>query len=113
YADSADGNYRTNTATTGQANALETSVTNGTQTVTVLDRAGHRLSEKTFDVTSGLLTSSTLVTQSDDLGRPTVVQYLDGSTETTVYGCCGIESVTDREGSVTTYDYDDLKRPML
>ena len=27
-----------------------------------------------------------------------------------VYGCCGLESKTDREGIVTTYIYDDLRR---
>ena len=39
-----------------------------------------------------------------------MIQYNDGSIETTQYGCCGIDSQTDREGITTAYTYDGLKR---
>src|SRR5262249_12630533 len=42
--------------------------------------------------------------------RALTVTYLDGTSTQTSYGCCGIDSFTDRDGTVTSYMYDDLKR---
>ena len=38
------------------------------------------------------------------------VTYLDGTSTTTLYGCCGLESVTDRDGVVTQYLRDEAGR---
>jgi YD repeat-containing protein len=38
------------------------------------------------------------------------VTYLDGTTETVSYACCGMDSQTDREGVTTSYTYDAAKR---
>jgi RHS repeat-associated protein len=106
YSDSADGYFRTNTVHRGSANSAFTDISDGVSTVTVVNQSGDVISQKEYDFASGVLTSSTDTLATDVRGRPTVVQHLDGTTETTVYGCCGIESFTDREGIVTTYNYD-------
>ncbi len=36
--------------------------------------------------------------------------YLDGTFTQSAYGCCGLTVFTNREGTVTTYGYDPLKR---
>jgi RHS repeat-associated protein len=110
YALSADGNYRTNTVTSGQPNGGKNQIVDGTKTVTVLNKAGITIASKTYDVASGLLTSSAVALAVDTRGRPTAVQYLDGTTETTVYGCCGVDSFTDRQGITTSYDYDSYTK---
>jgi RHS repeat-associated protein len=114
YTDSADGKFRTNTVDRGQGNSTSTAtaVTNGVRTVMVVDKGGNRLSEYVYDLTTSAtsLISSLVVTSNDAFGRPLIIQYLGGLTETYAYGCCGLESFTDREGITTSYDYDYLKR---
>ena len=56
------------------------------------------------------MTASTVNSNFDTFGRAQTTTYLDGSTVNRVYGCCGVESETDRDGIVTTYAYDDFKR---
>ena len=85
-------------------------VVDGTETVTMVDLGNNVISNATYDVASGVLLSSAVTIQSDDLGRPAVIQYNDGTTETNQYGCCGLELQTDRQGITTSYTYDDLKR---
>jgi RHS repeat-associated protein len=106
YQLSADGNFKTTTVATGQTDSSQSFIINGTETISVNNKAGAQLSQQTYDIASGLLTSSLTVLALDTRSRPTQVQYLDGTTETTVYGCCGIDSFTDREGVTTTYNYD-------
>jgi RHS repeat-associated protein len=108
YQYSKSGNQKTVTTQTGAASGG--SVVDGNRRVTVSRLDGTRLSEHQYDISTGILLSSEIVTQQDDFGRPTTIQFLDGTTATKVYGCCGLESETDREGITTTYIYDDLKR---
>jgi RHS repeat-associated protein len=110
YAYSADGNFRTNIVKKGAPNNSLTDIVDGTSAVTVLNKSGNVVSQRTYDVASGLLTGSATTLAFDERSRPTVVQYLDGTTETTVYGCCGVDSFTDREGTVTTYNYDPYSK---
>jgi YD repeat-containing protein len=49
-------------------------------------------------------------TERDDRGKPTTVHGSDGSLVETTWGCCGKESETTADGSVTTYEYDGNKR---
>ncbi len=56
------------------------------------------------------MTASTVNSNFDAFGRAQTTTYLDGSTVNRVYGCCGVESETDRDGITTTYAYDDFKR---
>jgi RHS repeat-associated protein len=106
YILSSDGNYETNIVATGQPDGSQSYIVDGTETITVLNQSGNQISQQVYDIVSGLLTSSATTLATDTRGRPTQVQYLDGTTETTVYGCCGVESFTDREGITTTYNYD-------
>ena len=70
-------------------------------------------SETWFVDTAGnveVKTASTVNSNFDEFGRAQTTTYLDGSTVTRTYGCCGVETETDRDGVVTTYAYDDFKR---
>ena len=92
--------------------AMPSSVVLGTKTVTVKDSAGRVQSVRTYHVENGAetLTGETVHTAFDSFGRATATRYLDGSTTSRTYGCCGVESETDRDGVTTTYGYDDLTR---
>ena len=83
----------------------------GTRTVTVSNLDGVTVSETTYAVQAAnnltVKTAEMTNTAFDDFGRPTATQYLDGSTTSCVYGCCGVESETDRDGVETVYAYDE------
>src|SRR5262249_8505239 len=111
YDYSISGNQKTTTIKTGQPNGTGTDVIDGTKTVTLADLFGNVLSETTYDIASTLPLTSALTTQIDTFGRPTEIHYNDGTHISTVYGCCGIDSATDKEGITTSYLYDSLKRP--
>jgi len=110
YQYSTNSTSKTTTMWSGTPDSTGTNVVDGTMTVSVVDLGGNSVSNATYDVASGLVLSSAVTTQTDAYGRPTVIQYNDGSTETTQYGCCGIDSQTDREGIMTSYTYDELNR---
>ena len=84
-------------------------VTDGTQTITRSDARGVT-ETTTSDIASGITTDFVHNSDFDDQGRVLETQYLDGTSTTTSYGCCGPASVTDREGTTTTYEYDALSR---
>jgi RHS repeat-associated protein len=115
YSTSSDGKFRTNTVSTGQAQADSSSsyIVDGNLTMTVLNQGGNQISQQTYDVASNLLTSAATTLATDTRGRPTLLQYLDGTTETTVYGCCGISSFTDREAITTSYTYDPYTKQVI
>src|SRR5207237_189762 len=46
----------------------------------------------------------------DGFGRPQTFTFLDNSTETLSYICCGTGTFTNRAGVVTTTEYDDFRR---
>src|SRR6185369_13002138 len=46
----------------------------------------------------------------DELQQSYSVTTLDGRMVTYSYACCGLDSVTDKDGAQTTYDVDYLKR---
>lgn len=94
----------------GAADATETSVIDGLKTTVVEDIYGNLISESVEDIASGLTLVFKFVTNADELGRPLRIDYLDGTYETFVYSCCGLSTHTDREGIVTSYFYDALKR---
>lgn len=100
------------TVSTGQPNGDGTAVINGTKIITAMNQAGTRVREEIYDTTDE---NDTLLTWNqavafDDFGRATQINYSDGTTLNTTYGCCGVLSTTDREGITTSYTYDDLKR---
>ena len=85
-------------------------VSSGIRTTTITDLAGNFVSEMVVDIDSDLTLSLKTVPNTDAFGRPTVIDYNDGTTETINYGCCGIDSRTDREGIATSFTYDAFKR---
>ncbi len=46
----------------------------------------------------------------DAFGRATRIDYLDGTTESMSYDCCGLATRTDRDGNTTNYTHDSLGR---
>jgi len=110
YTYSQSGNQITATILSGQPSPNGDVVIDGTQTVRTTDPGGNLISETVTDISSGLLVSFTQATSFDSFGRPTHIDYSDGTSETRVYNCCGLESQTDREGVTTSYLYDDLHR---
>jgi YD repeat-containing protein len=105
---------RTTTETSGQPNVGETATLNGVQTVTVINIHGHRVSRTVSAIVSGsvgAVLASEVYSEHDDFGRPEKVTYLDTTFARTDYDtCCGLASTTDRDGVVTEYFYDDLRR---
>ncbi|MEG2076427.1 MAG: hypothetical protein RRY34_07980, partial [Victivallaceae bacterium] len=80
----------------------------GSRSVSVTDNQGRNISSTTYQVENGtaLKTGETVNSNFDLLGRAQTTTYMDGSSVSRVYGCCGVESETDRDGVVTTYTYD-------
>jgi RHS repeat-associated protein len=76
----------------------------------VEDTYGQWISQETKDIASGLTTEFMEVTERDEFGRPLRIDYDDGSYEEKTYSCCGLYTNRDRNGMVTTFTYDDLKR---
>lgn len=108
YQDSGD---RTMTVLSGQPNGGYTDVVDGMETVSVTDPYGTALSRYSYDIVLGdsyLLDYETYA--HDSLGRLTTTTYLDGTTTTVNYDCCGLDSMVDRDGVTTTYLYDPLHR---
>jgi RHS repeat-associated protein len=112
YATNSTG-FHTNTVSSGLPNGGKSDITKGTRTTTVIDPAGQTLSVTTVDVASNLTTDHTISSNPDSVGRYQKVTYMDNTFVWTSYGCCGIETVTNRDGSVTSYDYDALGRKFM
>lgn len=97
------------TTETGVFNSGLTAIINGTSTVQVeVDEL--QLSTHTFDVATGLLINSRVVSARDSSGRETYVDYHDSTFEANVYNCCNLDSSTSRDGVTTYYSYDSLDR---
>jgi RHS repeat-associated protein len=113
YVDDAGAGTRTTTVASGQPNGGGTAIVDGTQTITVVGLSfGQMMSRTTTDIVSGLVIASETYGNYDTVMRPTRVTYLDGTHQDTQYACCGVDTTTDRDGVVTTYNYDSLKRPI-
>jgi hypothetical protein len=113
YAYSTASGQKTTTVTSGEPNGGKTAIQNGTQTVTVTGTVGEMISRTVKDITGGtvgITLSSETYSNYDGYQRPQRVTYLDGTYEDTAYGCCGVNTTTDRDGVTTQYLYDSLKR---
>jgi RHS repeat-associated protein len=115
----ADGTYETYTPSTNRLTnevsrwaELGSTGTNlfGEKTVTVTGSVGEMLSRAVIDAATGKTNALEIYSDHDEERRPRRVSYLDGTFTYTVYGCCGPQTMTNREGTVTTYAYDALKR---
>ena len=105
-------------AQTGRPNdpANFTNIVHGTQTITAFNPLGKVLSRTTQDITNGIagaLLAQSTCTYSDPLDLSYSVVDLANRTNTFVYSSCGcgMESITDPDGVIISYAYDDLLRP--
>jgi RHS repeat-associated protein len=107
YALAGDGT-QTNTVSTGQTTG--TTITDGTQDVTVLGPYGQMISHTVTDISSTILLVQDIYSNFDSFSRPQQVTHLDGTTEYIAYNCCNLDNTTDRDGVITYYTYDAMKR---
>lgn len=108
YDYAADASHLTTTILTGQADGTGAAVAAGTRTVLVETLVGQLVSRDAYDYPSNTLLTSETVSQTDSLGRPTRIDFLDGTHELRSYACCGLDMMTDRQGIVTSYNYNGL-----
>jgi RHS repeat-associated protein len=87
-------------------------VTAGTETTTDYNSFIQASVQSTKDIASGLILDFWTAPTVDILGRPTRIEYNGNSAdyETFSYSCCGLAQKRDRDGSITTYTRDPLKR---
>jgi RHS repeat-associated protein len=107
------GIYTTNIITSGQPGADITNIISGTKTITLTGPTGQLLSRTTVafqDGSSDITNACEVYSDFDVYGRATKTTFLDGTTETVCYGCCGDLAVTNREGTVTLNTFDNLNR---
>ncbi len=109
YAIAVDGVTTTNTKV-GVPNSARDEIVDGRRTISVMNSAGQTTSETVTDLASGLGLSSWAATEFDALGRPTRMDFNDGTYTARTYACCGLASERDRSGVLTTYEYDALGR---
>ncbi|HEY5910946.1 MAG TPA: RHS repeat-associated core domain-containing protein [Verrucomicrobiae bacterium] len=115
YAYLPDGRKRT-AVSTGAPDSTWTTVTNGTKVISDVDSKGQVYIPQTCDIALGSQLGQDYPVNADtqwafdSLGRRYVTWFTDGTLEQINYGCCGIESVINRDGSTTTHVYDGLNR---
>ncbi|HEY5912156.1 MAG TPA: RHS repeat-associated core domain-containing protein [Verrucomicrobiae bacterium] len=102
-------------AQTGEPDSIinPTSIVNGTQTDTVVNSLGQITLEKTRAIVDGSV--STVLSQlvyaySGSLQQDYTTVDLANRTNQFQYACCGLSTVVDPDGAITTFDYDGLKR---
>lgn len=118
YTYAGSGGFITVTATTGIADGTGDHsapvVTNHNTTVTQYNPFFQAISEENYLNGTLLENWSCDPANCDIYGRPLsrIWKYgsVTGETESFAYNCCGLESHTARDGSVTTYTRDALKR---
>lgn len=103
-----NGTYFTTVTHDGASSVDGTAVVSGTRIVSVTTSTGRMVSRDVFDYPSNTLLTSEVATTSDEFGRPTRIDYLDGTYEIRNYACCGLDMITDRQGITTLFGYNDL-----
>lgn len=94
---------KTTTIKEGEPNAAGDDIVDGLETETVVSSLGGQVSRTVTDFASGIVLSQETTVTFDDLGRPTLISYMDGTSESFLYeDCCGDVTVTDRTGLATT-----------
>ena len=102
-------------AATGTGATTSPSITAGTETDTTYNTFWHPYMETEKDIESGLTLGYWVGTNVDLYGRPQRIEYNGNSDDysTSVYACCGLVSQRERNGAITTYSHDLLKREYL
>ena len=94
----------------GAPNGTFDAIIDGSRTTTVTSALGQAVQSSTQDIASTLTLEQWAATQLDSFGRPTRIDYTDGTYETRNYACCGLATSRDRQGRITSYEYDALGR---
>ena len=112
--------YRTTTTIRGipvDATVIDPVIRAGSKEVRKVSPSGYLDRVETWDLsddgnaqTVERLVDRRVYEDVDEFKRPRPVRFFDNTFEQTTYGCCGVESVTSRDGAVTTYFYDALGR---
>ncbi|MBI3418204.1 MAG: hypothetical protein HY043_23180 [Verrucomicrobia bacterium] len=110
YTYSTNSTSQTTTVDTGKPDTTGTNVVDGTRSINIVGVAGQTLTNSVVDILSGITLSQDIYSNFDTQQRAQRVDHLDGTFETMSYGCCGLDSQTDRDGVTTSYAYDNLKR---
>lgn len=110
---STNSNQKTTTSLMGEADLNNsTNILSGRKTIAIVGLAGEPVKTDVYDIASGILISSIGYTNYDAFNRATTVtNYLDKTFEGFSYDCCSLSTTTNREGTIISYVYDDLKRP--
>ncbi len=85
-------------------------VSDGTRTTTVRNAADELQSLTTIDILSGQTIASETYSNPDSFLRYRTATFLDGTSESRTFDCCGLSTWTDRDGVTTSYGYDGLHR---
>jgi RHS repeat-associated protein len=104
------GGFVTETTEVGAPDPSNLTVVDGTRTIRQTNASGQVTLLHVVDIASGVTLERQVATTVDDFGRPTRIDYHDGTYTVRYYACCGLESETGRDGLETTYDYDGLGR---
>ena len=90
--------------------ANDTNILAGTVTTTVVGHIGQLVSRQFRDKASSTVLSLETYTYLDELKRSYTVTYLDGTSKTVQFACCGMDTVTDQNKVLHQYLYDDAGR---
>lgn len=110
YSTNATSGEVTTLVETGPTDLSALAVLSGTRWETLSDSFGRTLGQITTDIATSSTLESYVITETDDFGRHTRIDYADGTFELSDYACCGLASTTDRQGVTTHYEYDPLGR---
>ncbi len=111
HAYASQGENRVETVDSGSGTL--SGVTDGTRTVSTYTKDDILTKEVISDITSGVVLSTKEAIAFDAYGEPSRWAYDNDPDDysETLNGCCGIDSTRTRDGVVTTYTRDPLKRP--
>lgn len=98
------------TVWSGAANSGTTAVSSGIRQSLLFNDFGELIADVRIDIESGLLLKQDIASTVDELGRPTLTTFIDGSEAISEYSCCGLTYEKDRAGTATSYTRDMLGR---
>jgi len=117
---SGNGGIETDTIASGQPDSNGTIIIDGTLTTIVKGPLGEIISKTVASISpDSTANGKTLASENygfsgqDDINfsRPLSLTFLDNTHINATYNCCGMDTLTDRDGATTSIGYDDLKRP--
>jgi RHS repeat-associated protein len=112
YSYATNSTEMTNIICSGQPGPYGTNIVDGTMTITVNGALGEILLRKTIDIASSprITLSSESYSYNDDIKLSYTVTSLDGLSRSVQYACCGVDNTVEKDGALTTYLYDGLRR---